>query len=187
MASDIGLGSTMAHEPVPRAGGIRHRLLGGEGLRRDTEKRGFRINHAQHFGEMRAIDIGDEVHGSSRHLIRLQSLRHHHRTKVRTADADIDHGGERLARRTLAFARDDRIGERLHTLAHIFDQRHHILAIDEISAIPPVPKSGVKYRAVLRRVDRRTRKHLRATLFEPGFVGQRQKTRHHRTSDAGLR
>jgi hypothetical protein len=47
-------------------------------------------------GDMRAVDIGDEMQ-SRAVMIGRQRQRRHHRTEIGAADADIDHIGERLA------------------------------------------------------------------------------------------
>ena len=82
----------------PRARGlrVRDRLLRRERLRRDDEQRGLGIEVSHGLGEVRRVDVRDEVRAEVLLPVRAQRLGHHHRAEIRAADADVDDVGDRL-------------------------------------------------------------------------------------------
>ena len=51
----------MLHQPTPRCLCVRHGFDGGEGLRRNDQQGSRRIKLFQRIGNMRSVDIGDEM------------------------------------------------------------------------------------------------------------------------------
>jgi hypothetical protein len=115
--------------PVARRAGIRHRLDGGEGLRRDDEESGRRIENLQRVGDVGAVHIGDEMCARAV-MERRQRLGGHRRPEIGTADADIHHVGDRLAGRTAQSAAANGIGKTFHRAEHAADIPHHVAAVD---------------------------------------------------------
>ena len=77
-------------KPVPRQGGVAHRLGGGEGFGSDNDKRCVRCAACQHVVKMRRINVGDVMHIRPVGMARQRGA-DHRRPKVGAADADIDH------------------------------------------------------------------------------------------------
>ena len=80
-------------EPGARGGRVGHRLRGGEGLGGDEEQRALGVEAGQRVGEMRAVDIGDEVHARAVAAIGRERRDRHGRAEIGAADADIDDVG----------------------------------------------------------------------------------------------
>jgi hypothetical protein len=62
----------------------------------DDEQRALGIDLLADLGDVRAVDVGDEVHVHAGASSRAQRLGDHHRAEVGAADADVDHVGDRL-------------------------------------------------------------------------------------------
>ena len=101
-----------------------------------------------------------------------QRVVHHHRAEIRTADADVDDGPDRLARRTLPLAGTQPVGERTHLVEHLVHVGDHILPVDGQSGTCGQSQRRVQHGAVLRGVDVLAGEHRRAPLFEAGRAGQ---------------
>ena len=138
--------------------GIGHGLDGGEGLRRDDEQGGRRIEPRDGIGEMRAVDIRDEM-AARAVVIGRQRQGDHDGSEVRAADADVDDIGETPAARRGDRSIADARGEGAERGKHRVDIGHHILAINENGRIRAVSQGCVKHRTVFGRVDLRTRQH----------------------------
>ncbi|MNP25629.1 hypothetical protein D3C76_1184460 [compost metagenome] len=70
-----------AQEPVARAVGVGHGFLGGEGFGRHQEQSGFRVQRFERFGDMGAVNVGDEVHVQVI-FVRAQCLGSHIRAEI---------------------------------------------------------------------------------------------------------
>ena len=145
-------------EPVARAVGVGHGLLGGEGFGRDQEQGGFRIDALQHFGNVGAIDVGDKVHVEVV-FIRTQRFGDHERTEVGAADTNVDHVGDRFAGVAFPATGDNRFREGFHLLQHSVHFRHHIFAINHNRRVAAVAQRDVEYRAIFGAVDLFTGEH----------------------------
>ena len=73
--------------------GIGHRLDGGEGLGGDDEQRRLGLQTLQRVGDVRAVDIGDEM-GARAVVVGRKRQRRHRRAEIGAADADIDDVGD---------------------------------------------------------------------------------------------
>ena len=89
LATD-GVTSEGGEQPVAGRVGVGHRLQRGEGLGGDDEQGFLRIEVADGFREVGAVDIGDETEGHGPVAVVLQRLVGHHRPEVGAADADVD-------------------------------------------------------------------------------------------------
>jgi hypothetical protein len=84
-----------------------------------------RRRHAgQHIGQLRAIDVGDEVQAELRIGVFTQRLGGHHRAEIRAADADVDDVPDARAGGAAELAAADRLGQLEHALAFGDDFRH---------------------------------------------------------------
>ena len=71
----------------------------------------------QRIGQLRTIDIGNEVRPDAVHPIGFQRFGHHYRPEIRTADTYIDDIGKDLAAIAPACAAVNRGGKTLHLLS----------------------------------------------------------------------
>ena len=77
-------------QPVARRVRVGHGFQRGEGLGGDDEQRLGRIEIAHRFGEIRAVDVGDETESHGAVAVVLQRFIGHDRAEIGAADADID-------------------------------------------------------------------------------------------------
>lgn len=62
MAANRRRSTRLRDEPASRGLGVVQGLLRGEGLRGTHEERGVGLDPGQGLGDVRGIDVGDEVH-----------------------------------------------------------------------------------------------------------------------------
>ncbi|SVK52092.1 Uncharacterised protein [Acinetobacter baumannii] len=161
-----------AQEPVARAVGVGHGFLSGEGFGRHQEQRGFRVQRLQRFGDVGAVDVGDEVHVQVV-FIRAQRFGHHVRAEIRTADADVHHVGDRLAGVAFPLTADDARAELFDLGQHRVHFRHHVFAVDQDRAVAAVAQGNVQHRAIFGAVDLLTGEHRFDGALQIGFFRQR--------------
>ncbi len=154
-----------------RRGGIGHRFDGREGLGGDDEQRRFRIEQLQRVGDMRAIDVGDEMRARAV-MKRRQRQGNHDRAEVRSTDADIDDVSDLFAGRAFQRAGADAVGELAHCGEHTVDIRHDILAIDYDRCVGAIAQCRMQHGAAFGEIDRNAREHLLA--FGRDAAGLRQ-------------
>ena len=147
-------------------------FLGGEGLGDDNEQRRFRIKAQQGFRQMGGIDVGDMVDGHIGAPVGRQGLRHHGRTEVGPADADVDDVGKGLARVPGAGPAVDGPDERPHFVEDGVDRRHDVFAINPNRRIQPVAERPVEDGAVFRCIDRLAVEETLALGLKAAFPGQ---------------
>ena len=109
---------------------VGHRLLGGEGLRRDDEQRLLGVKTHHRLGEVGAIDVGDEAEGQIAAAVVLERLVGHHRAEVGAADADVDDILDRLAGVSQPPALAHVVAERAHPIQHLVNLRHDVDPVD---------------------------------------------------------
>jgi hypothetical protein len=97
----MGLIAGSLEEPRSCGLGIRDGFLSRKRFTGDDEESSLRITFPQDLGDMRSVDVGNKVRFEVSLGVRLQSLRDHHRSKVRATDADIDDGSDGLSSITL--------------------------------------------------------------------------------------
>ena len=147
-------------KPFARRMSVGQRFLRRESFRRHDKKRRFRRKILQRFGDVGAVDIGNEMRVEPFLRVGFERLGHHDRTEIGAADTDVDKVGDRLARVTFPLSRADRVGECLHVLKHGVDFRHHVLAIDHDRAIGAVAQRNMEHGSVLGNVDLLSAEHF---------------------------
>ena len=116
--------------------GVGHRLQGREGLRGDDEQRFRRIEIVDRFGEIGAIDVGNEAEGHVAVAVMLERFVGHHRPEVGAADADVDDVANALAGVALPVAAADAVAKAGHLVEHGVDLRDDVLAVDDDGCVP---------------------------------------------------
>ena len=87
--------------PSPGRQGVGHGFLGREGLGGDDEESLCRIQIPGGFGEVRAVHVGDETDHQIPHDVGPKGLESHDRSQIGSADADVHHIADGLAREAL--------------------------------------------------------------------------------------
>ena len=147
---------------------IRHRLDRRERLRSDDEKGRFRVDQLQRIGNVRTVDVGNEMRAWA--IVEWsQCQRRHHWAEIGAANADIDDVGDFLAGRTFEKARADCIGKLAHRRQNAVDVRHHVLAVDQHWRVRTVAQCGMKNGTVFGEVDGLAGKHFFALGFNAAF------------------
>ena len=104
----------LLNQPAARGVSVGQGFLSGEGLGRDDEEGGSGIEAVESCGEIRRVDVGDELRANARYLVGAQGLRGHGRAQVGAADADVDHLLDGVARMSQPRAGAQRGGEVAH-------------------------------------------------------------------------
>lgn len=152
-------------EPFAHRARVGHRLLRREGLGGDHRHRRLRVEPGQHVGQVRAIDIGDEMH-TRPVMIRPERPDGHDRAEVGAADADIDDIGKPPARRRRKAAGAHVLREGQESLPHLV---HLGRGVVDGAAERHVPDG-----AALGLVDRLTPNHRIPPRRDAARFGQRQ-------------
>src|SRR5450830_293922 len=84
-------------EPRPRQPRVDQGLQRAEGLGRDDEQGGRRVEVRDGLRDVGRVDVGHEPDSQPVGDVGLERLVGHHRAEVRAADADVDHRRHRLA------------------------------------------------------------------------------------------
>ena len=113
----------------------------------------------QRIGEMRAIDIGDEMQARAV-MIGSERQNRHCGAQIGTANADIHHIADALAAGRGDGARTDAGCEIAHGGKHATDLRHHILASDADRPVGAVAQGDMQYGALLAGIDEVACEHL---------------------------
>jgi hypothetical protein len=102
-----------------------------------------------------------------------QRLGRHERTKVRTADADIDDGVHRHAGVSAPLAGVDARYDLLHAIQRLVNAVHDVFAVQREAAVPRQAQRGVQGGAVFRAVDRVAAEQPLDPAAEVAFARQR--------------
>ena len=97
------------------------------------------------------------------------------RLQIRTADANVDDGGQLLSGETLPLATSDLLGELLHVLQDVVDTAlggHDILTVDLHVPATDIAQGGMVNGAVLGEVDLLAGEHSIALLLKAGLLSQ---------------
>ena len=175
-----------AGQPGARRGRVGQGLGGGEGLRRDQEQGGFRVEPVQGPGHMAAVDVGDEMDAKARPVIGRQRLDHHRRAQVGAADADVDHVGDGFPGLSRPRAVAHRVREHAHAREHRVHPGHHVLAVDQDRRARTVAQRRVQDGAVLGGVDLVAPEHAFPPALDVGLAGEVEQQRHGLGGDAVL-
>ncbi len=111
------------------------------------------VQVAGRFGQVRAVDIGDEAEVDRTVTVEFEGFIGHHRSQVGAADADVDHVADPLARMALPVAAADLAGEIRHLVQHGMDLGHHVFAVHDNPRIPRRTQSHVQDGAVFGEID----------------------------------
>ena len=153
---------------------IRHRFQSRKRFRSHDKERFFNVHFLEGFGHVSAVDIGNKIDFgrifavSGFVCIRLQRFGDHHRTEIGTADADVHHITDFLARKSKPLARTNQMRERFHVFENSANFWHHVLAIDANRIISLIAESGMQDGAFFRRVDFFSREKFLAHRIKSG-------------------
>ena len=173
-------------DPPAGGAGVGHGLLGGEGLRGDDEQGPRRVETARRFDEVGGVDVGDETHVGPV-VVRPEGLADHRRAEVGAADAEVDHGRDRLPGEPGPAALTYRLRKRPHLLEHGSDIRHHVFALEPDRAAAAVAEGDVEDRPALGPVELLAAEHRPPGLRHPACAGELEEQPHRRVVDAVLR
>lgn len=132
-------------------------------------KRGFRIEKLQRIGNMRAVDIGNEMRTRAVMEGRKRQRRHN-RAEIGTANTNIDDVGNLFPGRTFQGAGTDRIGKLAHGCQNAVHIRHHVLVINENGRVGTIAQGGMQHGAVFGEVDGLAGEHLLALGLDTAFA-----------------
>ena len=177
-------GRDRARHPPLGGVGVGHGFNRGEGFGGHDDKRGLRVQSRKRVVDMRTIDVRDEMHLWSI-VERGQRQRRHGGTKVRAADADIDHIGDAPALpREATFPHV--AGEGFGPGKALTDTGHHVFAVNLDYGIATCPQGNMQDRAAFGVVDLLPREHCGAVCHDVGGFGQIQQKRAGARVDSGL-
>ncbi len=159
-------------QPVTRGMRVGHGLERGEGLRGNDEQRLRGIETQHRFGEVRAIDIGDEAEGHGALAVVLERFVGHDGAEIGAADADIDHAADAFAGVSLPLAAAHAVGEIAHLVEHGMDLRHDVLAIDHDRGPSRRPQGDMQHGAILRHIDLLAGKHRVDPSAQAALLGK---------------
>ena len=155
-------------EPPPRRGRVGQRLQRGERLRGDDEKRCRRVESGQLGDQVGRVDVGHEPRRDAGVGVVTQRLVHHHRSQIRTADADVDHRRDAFAGRAAPLTAAQPVGEVAHPVQNVVHVGDDVLTVDRQLRVARQPQRGVQHRTVLRGVDVDAGEHRVALALQVG-------------------
>src|SRR5579862_5331313 len=120
-------------------------LGSGESLTGNKKQGGFWLRVLERLGQMSSIYIGDKVKPKMAFPVWLESLGHHNRTKIATANSDIDNALDWFAGVALPCTGADLFRERFHVIEDSFDFRPDVFAVDFHRIPANVSQGGMKY------------------------------------------
>ena len=171
---DSGLVLGRLQEPLLCGLGVGDSLLSGERLGSHNEQSRLGVADPEGLSHIRAVNVGDEVHGDVALAVELESFGYHDGAKVRATNANVDDGIDGLSSVSLPLAGTNLLGELLHVVEHFMNTIVCALLLERVSTLAGrwVPEGNVKHCAVLGRVDVLAGVHLVAVLFDIGFAGE---------------
>ena len=172
----------MIKQPGPGQPGVGQCLQGGEGLGGHDEQGGLGVQALGLLGHVGRVDVGHESAAQALLDVGLQGLVDHHRTKIGSADPDVDHGLDPLAGDAGPLAAAHLVGERVHLVQHLVHLGHDVDAVHDQTGVARQPERGVQHRPVLGDVDVLAGEHRVPALGQPDLVGQV----HQRVEDLGV-
>ena len=111
----------------------------------------------------------------------------HHRTKVGTADADVDDVLDAFAGVALPLAAPDAVGEIGHLVEHGMDLGHDVFSSHDNGRALRRAQGHVQHGAVFREIDFLATEHRRNPPAHIGFLGQLEQQLESLVRDAILR
>jgi hypothetical protein len=145
----------------PRASGLSvgHRFECRESLRRNDEQRFGRIEIADGFDEIGAVDVGDEPKRHGALAVRLQRFIGHHGPEVGAADADVDDVADALTGVSLPDAAANAVRKVARAIEHRVDLRHDVLPIHSHGGALGRTQRGVQDSSILGDIDALAAEH----------------------------
>ena len=168
----IDIAAQAFERPVPRAVGVGHGLQGGEGFRGDDKKGFGGIEIVDGFGEIGAIDVGNEPEGHRAVAVMLECFVGHDRSEVGAADADVDHVANPFAGVALPVSAPDPVGEVGHFVEHCMNLRDHVFAVDDDGGPLGGAQRHVQNRPVFRDIDLLAVEHGIDPISQTAFFRQ---------------
>ena len=129
-ATDVSSPPSARQRPLACGAGVGHRFQRRERLGRDDEERLRRVEIADRFGEVGAIDVRDEPEGEAALAVVPERLVGHDRPEIGATDADVDDVADRLAGVAFPVAAAHAVREVGHPVEHRMDLWHNVLAVN---------------------------------------------------------
>ena len=167
--------------------GVGHGFERGEGFGRDDEERLGRVEIADRFHEIGAIDIGDKTEGHVAVAVIFQRLVSHYRTEIGAADPDINDVANALAGVSLPFAGADAAGEFRHLIEDGVDLGHDVFAVQHNRFVFGRAEGHVQHGAMLGEVNFVSAKHGVDLRAQARLLGQLEEEAESLLRDAILR
>eukprot|EP00128_Syssomonas_multiformis_P005248 Colp12_sorted_trinity150504_noHs@27928 len=161
-------------EPCLGRGGVCDGLLGSESLGGNDEQSSLGVELAENLGKVGTIDIAHKVNIQVTLRERLESLRDHDWSEIRTADTNVNDVSNGLAGVSLPGARANSLSECSHLGENSIHVGHDVLAIDKDGTVGTVAESYVKDSAALSEIDLLTSKHLITPFLKTSLTGKIQ-------------
>ena len=138
-------------------------------------------------GKVIAVDIGDELKAQRAVAVKLEGLVGHDRTKVRTADTNVDHIADLFSGVAEPLAGADAIAKRCHFVEDLVDRGDDVFAIDDNLLAARRAQGGVQNGAVLRDIDLVATEHGIDPFAQTALSGQTEEQFERFVRDAILR
>ena len=174
-----GVVSECCGGPRCRQVGVGHRLERGEGLRRNDEERGGRIEAIEGDLEIGAVHVGHETSFEVDVDGAPKCEGGHLGSEEGAPDADVDHVGDPLAGGTNPGTRANLVAEGSHGIEHRVNVGCDVMAVDHERRPLREPKGSVDHPAILRGVDPLTGEHCVSPLLESDLSSQRHQVVEH--------
>jgi hypothetical protein len=142
-----------SEEPGARGARVGHRFERGEGLRGNEEERLVGFEALDGFGEVGAVDVGDEEEVEVALRVMLQRFVRHDGTEIGAADADVDDVLDALSGVAFPIARANLVGEAAHLVEHLMDFGNDVFAVEDDGLGLGCAQGDVKDGAILGDVD----------------------------------
>jgi len=169
---DIGFRRSGSEEPVACRARVGHGFERGKGFGGDEEEGFVGGEVADGFGEVGAVNVGDEAEGEVALRVVLEGFVCHHRAEIGAADADVDDVADGLTGVAFPVARTDAFGEGGHLVEDFVDLGNDIFSIDKDGFGLRRAESDVEDGAVFGDVDLLAGEHGFGALAQAGLFGE---------------
>ena len=186
-ATDASSPPSARQRPLARGAGVGHRFQRREGLGRHDEERLRRVEIADRFGEVGAIDVRDEPEGEAAVAVVPERLVGHDRPQIGTADADVDDVADPLAGVPVPGAAAHAIREVRHPVEHGMNLGHDVLAVDQDRRAARRAQRHVEHGSFLRDVDLLAAEHGVDAGAQAAVLREADEQRHRLVGDPVLR
>ena len=177
----------LLNQPSASSMSIGQGFLGGEGLGGDDEEGGAGVEAVESRGEVRRVNVGDELRANTRYLVGTQCLGSHGGAQVRAADADVDDLLDGVARMSQPRAGAQCGGEVAHAAENLMDISSDVLAINAQVLLYGQAQCGVQDSAILGVVEVFAGEHGVAAALDVRSAGKVHELGHDVLIDEVLR